>query len=898
MNSLTDILNIFYHPQQLHAALAHLPICLAIAGVPLLVWNIIRRPQSFTVDSILLVLYSSAAVLAYWAAQVGEQATVDLPNTLPAEVWDQIKLHTNIAGRVWIFAAVTAASLMPALLKERVRIRFTARLIALLLGVTMMFWTLRAGHEGGKLVYVYGIGTPALEIQTHRAKVAEANSTLARPIEADVGDAGASQASSSSAPLTFATDIQPVITAYCISCHNSSDAKSGLDLSTLSGLLAGGKKAGPALLLDSPETSPFLLYLQGELQPRMPKDEPPLMADQIAMLGRWARNYAPKEIREGSSPASSAEEPPRKRIGFQANARNTWSPNRFSAPPGFDSLSHTTDMRTKIRYDHLSTTYVAPPTQPESGAPNLHLVLDTQERIDQYQRYRRLSLVEPPPNVPVTSPELENPIDRFIYDAFQRADKLTPKLASDRDFIRKAFLDLVGVYPDFDEVKRFANDASEKKHETLIDSLLQRRADYADNWVPQWADALASDNDQILAIERDGTRSDFRNWLAESFMQNRPLDEMVLDLFNADAFAVTGRYILSQSRDKSLLTAGDIAQVFLGEPMRCASCHNHFQNRDLTLDRTVSFASYFSERDLELIRCGKPSGQFLAPKLPFPLPEFTESAPRTLKDRKKIAGLWLVDPTNDRFAQVMTNRIWKRYFGVGLYEPADEWCSDVGASNPDLLRWLADDFRSSGFDVKRIVRLILTSRTYRHAFDGDHPTAFDKASPDAPRYFASPGLRRLSAEQCWDSVRKVLGLPWRGEHRTFRMSLPPPLVIALGGPVLRQEAQTDRIDKASVKQALLMMNGEAFNGLIADSPAVSKIVDNFKEHGEFGSALSAVYQLVLSREPTDEERLVAEHYFADIVNSTDAGGQPSLRESFVQDTSWSLLTSPEFLFVP
>ncbi len=897
MNLLTDIVSTFGDPQMLHAALVHLPIGLAMFGVPLLLWNTIRRPQSRILDSSLLILYFSAAVLAYWAARVGEQAAAELPSTLPAEVWEQINLHTNNAGRIWLISGVTAAALIPSLFKQRAGIRFTARTGALLMGLTMLLWTLRAEHEGSKLVYVYGIGTPALEIQTHRAQAAPANSTSPLPIAAE---AGTPHASTPSAPLSFATDVQPVFTAYCTSCHNSSDAKSGLDLSTLAGLLEGGKKAGPALLLDAPETSPLLLYLRGELQPRMPKDEPPLSADQIALLGRWARTYAAQEIGEGSRPAGAVEGSLLTGNALRTSSRDAWSPNRLTVAPGRDSLAHTTDLRTRIRYDHLATTYTAAaPRQPESGAPNLRLTLDAKERIDRYQRFRRLSLVGPPPHVPAGNPELDHPIDRFIYSSFQQADLRAPKLASDRDFIRRAFLDVVGVYSKFDDVQRFVTDASEEKYEKLIDSLLERHSDYAENWVPQWADALASDTDNTFSSSSDGIRSDFRRWLAKSFERNRPLDEMVLELFKADASAPTGRYILSQSRDTSVLSAADISQVFLGEPMRCASCHNHFENQDLTLARTISFASYFSEDDLELIRCGEHSGEFLAPKLPFALPEYDEGTPRTLKARKETAGLWLVDPTNDRFAEVMANRIWKRYFGVGLYEPADEWSSDIEASHPDLLRWLADDFRSNGFDVKRTVRLILTSRTYRHALDSAHPTTFDRAAPDAPRYFASPGLRRLTAEQYWDSAREVLGMPWQGAHRTyqswnrvFQMVRPPSLVIAMGAPIVRREAQTDRIDNASAKQALLMMNGESFNDLIADSPALSNIIDSFNRHQELNTALRDVYRLVLSREPSADEQRIAEQYFADLVD------EPSQTKAFVQDTCWSLLTSPEFLFVP
>jgi len=888
MKSLLDFLKIFDDPQMLHAALAHLPIALVILGVPLLLWDVIRRPKSLTMNFILLLAYSAASGFAYWSVQVGEQAKAELPNILPAEVWNQVNLHADIAGRVWILCAVTAVTLLPTFLKQRARLRFAARTVALVMGLVTMLWTWRAGHEGGKLVYTYGVGTPALEIQTHRAEPTAADLTSTLQTEAD---GVTSHASSPSSPPTFATDVQPMFAAYCVSCHNPTDAKSGLDLTSLAGLLKGGEKAGPALLLDSPETSPFLRYVHGELQPRMPNNEPPLKAEQIALLTNWARDYAAKEIGEAPGLASSESSNP------GTKARTAWSPRPLEIAPGFDSLLHTIDLRTRIRYDHLAKANAAAPIQPEYSTPDLQFVLDTQDRLNRYQRYRRILLVGPPPTIPAAHSEPGNPIDSFIYEAFQKANIVAPRLATDRDLIRRVFVDLLGVYPEYDDVERFVNDLSDDKYARLIDSLLQRRADYADNWIPQWADALSSGSDGI-AEDRPRLRSDFRNWLAQSFKENRPLDEMVLDLFKAEPDAPTGRYVLSQTRDDSLMTAADIAQVFLGEAMRCASCHNHFKNPDLTLARTTSFASYFSESDHELIRCGKSTGQFLAPRPPFDLPEFEEDASGSLKERKEIAGLWLVDPTNERFAQVMANRIWKRYFGVGLYEPADDWSGEVQASHPELLRWLADDFRISGFNVDRIVKLILTSQTYQHAFDSNRATTFDYETPEAPRYFESPGVRRLTAEQYWDSVHKVLGYEWSDAKRTIRVDDPGAQAIAyaMGKSLVRSEAQTERRDDASSKQALLMLNDTTFNGLIVNSPAISAIVNNGQADLSF--ALRALYHQILSRDPSDDERRAAERYFVEIRDSADKAEIPSLKETFIHDTCWALLTSPEFLFVP
>ena len=172
--------------------------------------------------------------------------------------------------------------------------------------------------------------------------------------------------------------------------------------------------------------------------------------------------------------------------------------------------------------------------------------------------------------------------------------------------------------------------------------------------------------------------------------------------------------------------------------MKCASCHNHFLNKEWPQARVLAFGGMFATNDLESIRCEKKSGQFVAAKFPFELPDVPEEVPKEYEQRLHRVTQLLVDPTNPRFAKTMVNRLWKRYIGIGLFAPADDFRLDQPASHPELLEWLADDFIRSGYDLKHTIRLILTSRTYQLKYDPALEDHFDVAKPTVARYYRSP----------------------------------------------------------------------------------------------------------------------------------------------------------------
>ena len=329
------------------------------------------------------------------------------------------------------------------------------------------------------------------------------------------------------------------------------------------------------------------------------------------------------------------------------------------------------------------------------------------ERLLVERRAQRLKELPPPPAPPdlqlpksVKGPPELGPIDRFIYASWRTARlpdaEKPPQLCDDATFCRRVHLDLVGAIPTTVEVNRFLADRTVQKREKLIEQLLARDDDYAAHWTAFWEDALASQ--PVLSQGGIPTRGNYREWIYDSLKQNRPYDVMVAELIDPtmprrhgavseDLFGVkyTIEYVRNEDHTVTLQTAANVGQVFLGASMKCASCHDHFDNPEWTQRRFVGFAGLFAPADLELIRCDVHTGKTAPARFPFDLPGVDETAPDDLDGRLHLAAELITDPLNARFAETIVNRLWKRYLGLGLVEPADDFRPDRPASHPELL---------------------------------------------------------------------------------------------------------------------------------------------------------------------------------------------------------------------
>lgn len=376
-------------------------------------------------------------------------------------------------------------------------------------------------------------------------------------------------------------------------------------------------------------------------------------------------------------------------------------------------------------------------------------------------------------------------------------------VVGDAAFLRRVYFDTVGVPPGERELRAFLADSSPEKRGRAIDRLLADER-WADHWVSYWQDVLA-ENPSMLKPSLNNT-GPFRWFLHEGLRDHKPMDRLVTELIllrGSEREGGSAGFGFAADNDAPFAAKGHIvATAFLGIEMQCARCHDSpyhsTKQRDLyslaaLMERksvtvptssTVPVAFFEQKARESLIKVTLLPRESIAPVWPFAA--LTGAADDGTLDRlmhnpkdsrERLAAL-VTAPSNTRFAQVMVNRIWKRLIGAGLVEPAHDW-EGHPPSHPELLAWLGRDFVEGGYDLRRLVRLILTSQVYQRAATGRNL----KADP-AQRFFAAPEPRRLTAEQVVDSLFAASGQPISVEELCLDLSAQRTIetFVSLGAP--------------------------------------------------------------------------------------------------------------------
>jgi mono/diheme cytochrome c family protein len=349
---------------------------------------------------------------------------------------------------------------------------------------------------------------------------------------------------------------------------------------------------------------------------------------------------------------------------------------------------------------------------------------------------------------------------------------LTP-LSDDLTFLRRVTLDTVGVAPSESEVAAFLSDRSPDRRTRVIDRLLGDSR-WADHNMGYWLDVLA-ENPNLINPTLNNT-GPFRWWLYESFLDNKPLDLFVTELIRlegSERFGGPAGFGVATQNDVPMAAKGVIVgSAFLGVEMKCARCHDSpthaWKQRDL-----FELAAMLETRPIQVPGTSNPPMDHLRLGGRQPLIELTLHAGTTVQpawpfaqfcdvqtaiaiaedpdnSRDRLAAL-ITAPQNERFAQVMVNRIWQRLMGRGLVEQVGDW-EMAEPSHPELLRWLGRELVRSGYNAKAVTRLILTSHAYQRAAD---PT-LRATGP----FFAAPAPRPIGAEQLVDSLFAAAGVPF------------------------------------------------------------------------------------------------------------------------------------------
>ncbi len=386
-------------------------------------------------------------------------------------------------------------------------------------------------------------------------------------------------------------------------------------------------------------------------------------------------------------------------------------------------------------------------------------------------------LIMPPKGAPLTKDEtalLEKWItEGAAWPEYDVKDFNPTGLTSDLDFLRRTSLDTIGLVPSEKEIGEFLADTSADKRAKLVDKLLTDPR-WADHWTSYWQDVLA-ENPNIINPTLNNT-GPFRWWIHESLADNKPMDLFVTELVRlegSDRYGGPRGFGTASQNDAPMAEKGAIvASAFLGVEMKCARCHDAPAHVSLQKD-LFSLAAMLEQKPVKvpktstvsmdklqeggrkpLIKVTLQPGVDIQPEWPFTrfaeasLSDQLSADPENTRDR--LASL-ITAPQNQRFSQVMVNRVWQRFMGRGLVENVADW-EKGGPTHPELLNWLSREFVRSGYDVKAVARLILNSHAYQRATD---PTL----TAPGPLYVA-PAPRRFTAEQIVDSLFAATGKPF------------------------------------------------------------------------------------------------------------------------------------------
>ncbi|MEQ9408556.1 MAG: DUF1549 domain-containing protein [Fuerstiella sp.] len=378
-------------------------------------------------------------------------------------------------------------------------------------------------------------------------------------------------------------------------------------------------------------------------------------------------------------------------------------------------------------------------------------------------------LLPRPVTLPPPAYEGQNPIDRILTPYYAEQGVDVPSAVPDHVFLRRVYMDLIGLPPEPAEQDEFLNRSEADGRQQLIDRLLSRDRDYAEHWMAFWNDLLRNDYAGTGYI--DGGRRQITAWLYDALVTNKPYDQFVQELIAPTAESegfingIKWRGNVNASQVREIQFAQNVAQVFLGINMKCASCHDSFIDR-WTLDEAYGLAAVYSTRELEIHRCDKPTGRVAQAAWIFPELGEVDAAAEQPERLRQLADL-MTSANNGRFSRTIVNRLWHRLMGRGIVHPVD--AMHTRPWNAELLEYLAGYLVEQNYDLKSVLRLIATSDAYR----AQAAPAQDSATSEE-FVFRGPQARHLTAEQFMDAV-------WRlTESAPRSIQAPIPLPVYYG----------------------------------------------------------------------------------------------------------------------
>ncbi len=499
------------------------------------------------------------------------------------------------------------------------------------------------------------------------------------------------------------------------------------------------------------------------------------------------------------------------------------------------------------------------------------------------------------------TPVPEHLVDRHVIDKLNRLHVTPSELAGDEEFLRRIYLDMIGVQPKPDEIRTFLADKTSTKRTAVIDSLFQR-PEFIDHWSLKWGD--------LLQNSRNSASSPavfmFREFIRSAVASNMPMDQFARKLLTArggiteDPASVY--FVISKDTND---TVERVTQVFCGVRMLCARCHSH-PAENWTQGDYFGLASFFNQVTVKPdTRYNSPGRAEKTSVVQLNLAAGSSTNPRTNKaqppkflggdepkldpnaDRREAYAQWLTSPDNRFFARGLVNRIWSYYFHRGIIDPVDDIRSTNPPINPALLDALTDDFVKSGYDLRKLMRRIVTSATYQRSSLANASNKHDEQN------FSHAIPRRIPAEALLDSLVQATAVPeaFAGMPAGFRAAQLPDANSAnaflnlFGKPQRMDACECERDNSSNMLQALHFINGKSIHGRVQNASGRPALLTRMKLSDK--DLVTETFLWSLARHPNAEEMSLSLEFLKSTENKTEA----------LQDLMWGLLNTKHFLMV-
>ncbi len=496
-----------------------------------------------------------------------------------------------------------------------------------------------------------------------------------------------------------------------------------------------------------------------------------------------------------------------------------------------------------------------------------------------------------------------NYVDQHVFAKLRKFQILPSELSSDQEFLRRVCLDLTGTLPPPRRVREFVADKDPQKRDRLVEVLLNS-PEYVDYWSFRYGDLLRAT--YVTSNNTKATRA-YQNWITNSIATNKPYDQIARERIGAQGYSAPARnfYYISELTTPDVLMP-ELIRLFMGRRIECAQCHSHpfeawSQNQYWGL--AAFFGGYTEVRDSTLIVDVLGGGHVDQPKDMMVMnPRTKEKVVPAFLDGSKLPTSEWMDPrmhlakwvtSHPYFAEATVNRLWSFFFGRGIVEPVDDFRSTNPPTHPELLQALAKDFKDGGYDLKRLMRTIVQSRTYQLSATPNESNKQDKID------YSHALARPLEAAVLLDAITSVTGVPEKFElhhivgggdaprgtraMQTIADICPSQFMDDFGRSTRR--ALPAGSPQPSLLEALHMMSGPAYNAKVTSEGG--RLSGLLKKGASDEEILDEFYVAALMRPPTKEEKSELLKFLSE---------RPSRREETMAGLVWAVLNSREFAY--